>query len=482
MLEKTRIHALMPSALAAAAALLIAGCSLAPTYHRPEAAVPATFPASEPPAGTPAAQPAAAPLPPASTVAWQDFFTDARLRQLIDIALANNQDLKVAVLNIEQARAQFQIARSELFPSLDASATGLRERPSPTGQPGVGSVYSVGVGLTAWEIDFFGRLSSLKDAALAQYLATEEARKTAQISLIGAVATGWLAVLGDDEVLEITRQTMVTRDESLRLTKLRFDNGVSSEIDYRFAESQAQTARAAYQQQQRARMRDENALVLLLGAPMPPGTTTGSDKGLQALAPMPDLPAGLPSGLIAERPDIRGAEQQLIAANADIGAARAAFFPRVALTSSIGSTSTDFSDLFTSGTKAWTFAPQITLPIFNAGRNRANLDSSRAGEQIAVAQYQKTIQTAFREVSDALAGRATYDQELAALVAQSQAEQKRFDLSDLRYRNGVASGLDLLDAQRSLYTSQLATAQTRQQRLQNQVALYKALGGGWATK
>jgi multidrug efflux system outer membrane protein len=340
----------------------------------------------------------------------------------------------------------------------------------------------VGLGVTAWELDFFGRVASLKDAALAQYLATEEARKATQISLIASVANGWLAVLGDDEALEITRRTMVTRDDSLKLTKLRFDNGVASEIDYRFAEAQAETARATYAQQQRLRLQDENALALLLGTPVPPETITGGAQGLQALAPMPELPAGLPSDLLTERPDIRAAEQQLIAANANIGAARAAFFPRVTLTTSIGTTSSEFSNLFSSGTKAWAFAPQITLPIFNAGANQANLDSARGGQQIAVAQYEKSIQSAFREVADALAGRATYDEELRALVAQAKAEETRFQLSDMRYRGGVASGLDLLDAQRSLFTSQLATAQVRQQRLQNQVVLYKTLGGGWATK
>ena len=457
---------------AAAVAVLLSGCSLIPTYERPAAPVPAVFPNT---------QAAEAQQPLASTIAWQDYFTDPRLVKLIEMALANNKDLRVAVLNIEQARAQFQIQRSALFPALNASGSETRQRPSLVG-PGVSTVYQVGVGITSWELDFFGRISSLKDAALAQYLGTEESRKAVQISLVAAVANGWLAVLGDDEVLEITRQTMVTRDESLKLTKMRFDNGVSSEIDYRFAESQAETARAAYAQQQRLRMQDENALAQLLGAPMPPDATTGSSKGLQALAPMQDLPAGLPSDLLIERPDIRAAEQQLISANANIGSARANFFPRVTLTSSIGTASTEFSGLFGSGSKAWTFAPQITLPIFDAGQNRATLESARVSRDIAVAQYEKTIETAFREVADALAGRATFDEELRALLAQSNAEEIRFKLSDLRYRNGVASGLDLLDAQRSLYTSQLATAQTRQRRLQNQVTLFKALGGGWSTK
>jgi multidrug efflux system outer membrane protein len=471
--RRSRIRGISRIRLAAlGVALALSGCSLIPKYERPALPVPAVYPG---------AQPSSEGQPLASTVAWQTYFTDPRLQNLIEIALDNNRDLRVAVLNIEQARAQFQITRSALFPAVNATASGNRQRPSLTGD-GVASAYSVGLGFTAWELDFFGRIASLKDAALAQYLATEEARKATQISLVASVANGWLAVLGDDEVLEITRQTMVTRDESLKLTKLRFDNGVSSEIDYRFAEAQAETARAAYAEQQRVRMRDENALAQLLGAPVPPEALVGSQEGLKALAPMPDLPAGLPSDLLGERPDIRAAEQQLIAANADIGAARANFFPRVTLTSSIGTASSEFSGLFKSGSKAWAFAPQITLPIFNAGANQATLDSARAGREIAVAQYEKSIQTAFREVADALAGRATFDDQLRALVAQSNAEEIRFKLSDMRYRNGIASGLDLLDAQRSLYTSQLATAQTRQSLLQNQVTLFKTLGGGWATQ
>ena len=466
---------LIPTALAAA--MLLAGCSLIPTYERPAAPVPTTFP------GDPAQPPGQA----AANLPWQDFFTDPRLAGLIQTALTNNRDLRVSVLNIEQARAQFQIERSNLFPALGLTGSGSRSSPNPaqvynSSAGSVASQYSVSVGFTSWEIDFFGRIRALKDQALAQYLATDETRKAVQISLIASVANGWLTLLADDELLEITRQTMVTREESVRLTKMRFDNGVSSELDFQAANSLLETARASYAQQQRARLQDENALALLLGAPVPAEATSGGIKGLDGIKPMPDVPAGLPSDLLAERPDIRSAEQQLIAANANIGAARAAFFPRVTLTTSIGTTSSEFSNLFSSGTKAWAFAPQITLPIFNAGANQANLDSARAGQKIAVAQYEKSIQAAFREVADALAGRATYDEELRALVAQSKAEETRFQLSDMRYRGGVASGLDLLDAQRSLFTSQLATAQIRQQRLQNQVVLYKTLGGGWATR
>ncbi|AMM24398.1 efflux transporter outer membrane subunit [Variovorax sp. PAMC 28711] len=466
---------LFPTVLAAA--LLLAGCSLIPTYERPVAPVPTVFP------GDPAQPTGTA----AAAVVWQDFFVDPRLAKLIETALVNNRDLRVSVLNIEQARAQFQIQRSSLFPAVGVSGSGSRSSPNPfagfsSDIPSVASQYSVNLGITAWELDFFGRIRSLKDTALAQYLATEESRKAAQISLIAAVANGWLTLIADDELLEITKQTLGTRDESVRLTKLRFENGVSSEIDFQLANSLAETARASYAQQQRLRLQDENALALLLGAPVPPEATAGGVAGLDGVKPMPDVPAGLPSDLLTERPDIRAAEQQLLAANANIGAARAAFFPRISLTSSIGTASSEFSNLFSAGTKAWSFAPQITLPIFDAGRNQAGLDSARAGREIAVAQYEKSIQSAFREVADSLAGRATLGEQYRATQAQATAEGTRFRLSDLRYRNGIASALDLLDAQRSQFTAQQAAVQVHLLQLQNQVTLYKALGGGWAAR
>ncbi|MBU2289389.1 MAG: efflux transporter outer membrane subunit, partial [Gammaproteobacteria bacterium] len=431
------------SASALAAALALSACSLIPQYEQPAAPVPAIYPGTQ---SQDLAQ------PPVASLAWQDYFSDPRLQKLIETALANNRELRVSVLNIEQARAQFQIQRAALFPAVNASLSETRQRPSLTG-PGVSQVFSAGLGITAWEIDLFGRISSLKEAALSQYLATEENQRATQISLIAAVANGWLTLLADDELLEITRQTLETRDQTIKLTQLRFDAGVSSEIDLRLSQSLAETARAAYAQQQRLRMQDENALALLLGAPVPPDATSGSERGLRSLAPMQPLPAGLPSDLLTQRPDIRASEQQLLAANANIGAARAAFFPRVSLTSSIGSASNEFSNLFESGTRAWSFAPQITLPIFDAGANRGRLESARAGRDIAVAQYEKSIQSAFRDVADALAGRATLGEQSRALRAQVDAESVRFRLSDLRYRNGIASGLDVLDSQRSLFTA-----------------------------
>ena len=475
MTQRFDLRRVRPAMAVLAASMVLAGCSLIPTYERPAAPVPSIFP------GDPAQPTGAAP----ATVAWQDFFTDTRLQRLIETALANNRDLRVSVLNIEQARAQFQVQRSQQFPAVGVTGSGSRSSPNIFQAFGGGSVqssYAVNLGISAWELDFFGRIASLKEQALAQFLSTEESRKATQISLIAAVANGWLTVLADDELLEITRQTLATRDESVRLTRLRFENGVSSEIDFQLANSLAETARASYAQLQRQRAQDENALALLVGAPVPAASLTGFERGLSTAAFMADVPAGLPSDLLTERPDIRAAEQQLIAANASIGTARAAFFPRISLTSSIGTQSTEFSNLFSAGTKAWTFAPSITLPIFNAGLNQANLDISRASQRIAVAQYEKTIQTAFREVADALAGRSTYGEQVRALRAQVDAEATRFRLEDLRYRNGISSSLELLDAQRSLFVAQQSATQARLQQLQNQVTLYKALGGGWTQR
>jgi multidrug efflux system outer membrane protein len=453
-------------ALAAVAAL--AGCSMIPKFERPAPPVAAEFPN----AGSSSATGRAADVP------WQTFFSDERLRQLIEAALANNRDLRVAALNVEQARAQFQIRRADEFPTVNAAASMSR---TPTTGGGILSTYQVGFLVSAWEIDFFGRIASLKEAALAQYLATEEGRKAAQMSLIASVANAYLNLLADAELLDITRQTLATREESIKLSKLRFDNGVASELDYRQAQSLLESARATLAQIERQRMLDENLLTLLVGrsaSVQEPGMAPASGKLEQAVM-MAELPAGLPSDVLIQRPDIRQAEQLLVANNANIGAARANFFPRISLTAGVGTASSHLSGLFKSGSYGWTFSPQITLPIFDAGRNQASLDSANFNRDIAVAQYEKAIQTAFREVSDALAGRATLGEQLRAQQAQAEAESVRFRLSDMRYRNGVASYLDLLDAQRSLFSTQLAVVQTRLTQLQNQVTLYKALGGGW---
>lgn len=470
---------LMLTALAAVA-LLVSGCSMIPAYERPAAPVAVTYPSHAGSAGM--ADPAnALAAQSASTMAWQTFFADTRLQGLIELALVNNRDLRVAVLNIEQARAQYQIRRADQLPTINGVIGGSR---TPSASGGVTSLYSAGLQATAYELDFFGRVSSLKEAALNQYLATEEGRKTTQITLIASVANAYLSLLADDELLEITRQTLATREESVRLSKLRFDNGVTSELDFRQAESLVEAARVSLAQQQRQRALDENLLTLLVGSPLaaqlPAAASPASVTApLAQMQPLVDVPAGLPSDLLASRPDIRQAERQLLAANANIGAARAAFFPRIALTAGAGSASSQLSGLFKSGSWGWTFAPSLTLPIFDAGRNQANLEVSKVTRDIAVAQYEKSIQTAFREVADALASRTTLAEQLRASQAQANAESIRLRLSDLRYQNGVSSYLDLLDAQRSLFAARQAVVQTRLAQLQSQVGLYRALGGGW---
>ena len=469
-MNKTRLV----NSLAAGAAALLAGCSMIPRYERPEAPVAAGFPVYI--GATPDVSADAA---PAVSVAWQDFFSDARLKRLIGLSLVNNRDLRVAVLNIEQARAQLQIRRADQLPAVNGVFNGSR---APGANGGTTSLYTVGLAVTAYELDFFGRVASLKEVALGQYLATDEGRKTAQISLIAGVATTYLSILADDELIDITRQTLATRQESVRLSKLRFDNGVTSELDYQQALSLLEAARVAYSQQQRQRALDENALTLLVGQPLAGDelpATAGTPVSLAQLEPLAPVPAGLPSDLLVNRPDIRQAEQLLLASNANIGAARAAFFPRISLTAGVGSASSELSGLLKSGSWGFTIAPQLLLPIFDYGRNNAGLDTARAGRDIAVAQYEKSIQTAFREVADALATRTTLADQLQSQQAQANAEAVRFKLSDLRYQNGISSYLDLLDAQRSLFAAQQAVVQTRLAQLQSQVGLYRALGGGW---
>ena len=447
------------SALALVA--LVAGCSMAPTLERPAAPVATTYP------GQPAAATATGQLPD-----WANFVADARLRELIGLALKNNRDLRVATLNIEQVRAQYQVRRADQVPTVNAAVAGNRQ---PTASGGMSSTYTAGLAMTSWEIDFFGRVASLKDAALAQYLASEEAQRSAQTSLIASAASTWLSLRTDEALLALTRRTLATREDSLRLTKLRFDNGATSALDLRQAESLTAAARSALAQQQRARALDLNALTLLVGQAPPDNLL----PGVAEMAPFPAVPEGLPSELLTRRADIRQAEQALVAANANIGAARAAFFPRIALTASVGTVSSELSGLFKDGSWGFSLAPQALLPIFDLGRNQANLDSARAARDIAIAQYEKAIQVAFREVADALAGRATLGEQLSAQEAQAQAEGERLRLAELRYRNGVSSYLDVLDAQRSLFMTQQALAQSRLAQQQNQVALYKALGGGF---
>jgi multidrug efflux system outer membrane protein len=391
--------------------------------------------------------------------------------------LANNRDLRVALLNIEQAQAQLGIRRADQFPTLSATATGSR---TPDSSGAIKSAYAAGLTVTAYELDFFGRVASLKEQALGQYLATAEAAQTAQISLIATVAQSWLSLLADEELLAVSRQTMVSREESLKLVELKLKHGAASDFELRGAQTLLESNRVTLAQQTRQRALDENALVLLLGQAL--SDASRAQLATQSLNHMQlaELPAGLPSDLLTRRPDIRQAEQNLIVSNASIGAARAAFFPRISLTVGAGSASSELSGLFKSGSWGWTLAPQLVLPIFDAGRNQANLDASKVGRDIAVAQYEKSIQNAFREVADALASRATLGQQLQASQALLDAETSRSSLTQLRLDNGAASQLDWLDAKRSLFAAQQGLVQTRLAYLQNQIALFKTLGGGAA--
>ena len=463
---------------AVGSALALAGCmSFIPAYERPAAPVAAVYAAELMPSAAAAADGVAT-----ADLEWQRFFADARLRRLIEIALVNNRDLRVAVLNIEQARAAYQIRRADELPTLGAGVNAQRQ---PGANGALVSSVAVGLQVTGYELDFFGRVRSLSQAAQAQYLATDAARQTVQIALIAALATTHISLLADDELLRVTRETLKSREDSWRLMKLKFDNGAASALDFAQAEQLLEGARATLAQQQRQRLLDTNALELLTGQAVPSDISSGGSNALPDALPLAaqqgvrDLPAGLPSELLTRRPDVRAAEQLLLAANANIGAARAAFFPRIALTANAGSASTALSGLFKSGSFALTGSANLLLPIFDAGRNRANLEVAKVNKEIAIAQYEKAIQSAFRDVADALAGRATLGEQLRAQTAQTNAAQRTFALADLRYRNGASSYLEVLDAQRTLFAAQQATVQLQALQVQNQISLYKALGGGW---
>ncbi|MDX3908133.1 MAG: AdeC/AdeK/OprM family multidrug efflux complex outer membrane factor [Pigmentiphaga sp.] len=459
--------------VALAAAALLGGCSLIPSYERPAAPVESDFAAhGAAPAGSQQA---------AADIGWRQFFGDARLQRLIALALENNRDLRVAVLNIEAARAQYGVTRADQFPGVSANANGTRQRTpadlSLSGRQTIGSQYQVNLGVTAFELDLFGRVRSLSEAALAQYLATEETRRSTQISLVAQLANAYLNERASDEALALAQRTLKTRQDSYNLIKMRYDAGAASELELQQAESLVQNALSEQAIAERNRALAINTIVLLIGQPLP--ADLPAPRPLDAQALLAEVPVGLSSDLIERRPDIRAAEQQLLSANANIGAARAAFFPRIALTGAFGTASSQLSGLFDSGSLAWSFMPQISLPIFDAGRNRANLDLTEARRNIAVAQYEKTIQTAFREVADALDAKRTYDRQIEAQQQLVDASRRSLELSELRYRNGVDSYLQLLDAQRALFTAEQGLLQARAERLNNLVNLYKSLGGGW---
>ncbi|MET0517203.1 MAG: efflux transporter outer membrane subunit [Burkholderiaceae bacterium] len=463
-------------------AVLIGGCSLQPVYRRPELPVAPAYPAypNAPAAATAGSGSSAAAALPAAEIGWREFLTDARLQRLVAIALANNRDLRVAALNVAQARAQFQIQRAALFPQLGATAGASASR-TPAGVTASGKTllqhdYSVGLS-ASWEIDFFGHLQSLRDAALQQYFATAQARKAFEILLVSQVADQYLTVLAFDELLDVTQHTLDTAQASYKLTALQLQAGTATELALTQAQTVVEQAQASYYAQQRGRAQAENALVLLLGEPLPADLPPPVALSRQTI--LADIPAGLPSDLLTRRPDVMQAEAALRGANANIGAARAAFFPSISLTGSLGSESASLGGLLKGGSLAWNFIPSISLPIFEGGRLQANLDVATLQKDVNIAQYEKAIQSAFSEVADGLAARSTFGQQLRSTERLVQAQQKSLELSDTLFRNGVASYLAVLSAQNSLYNAQLSLVSVRLARLTSLVDLYRALGGGW---
>lgn len=456
--------------LAGTAVTLLGACSmLEPRYERPAAPVPAAWQDAGEAGG-----------PVAAAIGWREFITDERLRQVIALALENNRDLRVATLNIEKARAQYQIQRGELFPAIgvtgSSSNSRISEDLSSTGSSYISRAQNVGVGFSAYELDLFGRIGSLKKGALESWLATVETQRAAQTSLIAETANAWLTLAADLELLKLAQDTLRTRQESLGLTERSVALGVGSQLTLSQTRTTVETARADVASFTSQVARDRNALAVLVGGDLPAELLPAQ---LPAdIATLRSLPAGVPSDVLQQRPDILAAEHQLRAANASIGAARAAFFPSITLTASAGSASNELSGLFSGGTHVWSFAPQINLPIFTGGRNLANLRVSKVQREIAVAQYEKAIQSAFREVADALAGQATLDEQLTARTALVEASSNSLMLSQTRFDRGLDSYLGLLDAQRSHYTAEQGLISTRLARLGNLITLYKALGGG----
>jgi multidrug efflux system outer membrane protein len=461
---------------ALAMATLMTGCALQPAYRRPDAPVASTFPAGP---AYPASAAGGTGLP-ATEIGWRDFFTDPRLQRLVEIALANNRDLRVAALTVAQVQAQYRVQRSALFPQVGAFADGSASRGpaslSSSGKATVAHDYSVGVA-ASWELDFFGRLHSLNDQALEQYLASAEARKAFEIVLVSQVAAQYLTTLAYDEFLDVTARTLETAQASYQLTALQLQNGVGTELALRQAQTVVEQAKANHSAQLRSRAQAENALVLLLGQPLPADLPPPVPLSSQTI--LADIPPGLPSDLLTRRPDVMQAEALLRGANANIGAARAAFFPSISLTGNLGTASAALTGLFGAGSLAWSFLPAITVPIFQAGKLQADLDVATVQKDINVAQYEKAIQVAFREVADGLAARGTYGDELASLQRDTDAQQRSLDLSQLLFKNGVASYLTVLTAQTGLYSAQLNLTSTRLARLTSLVDLYRTLGGGW---
>ena len=453
---------------------LASGCTLSPKYSRPKAPIPAGWPQGAAYEGVKA--PSGAPIAP--ELSWQDFFTDPKLQNIIKVALNNNRDLRLAALNVERARALYGVQRAELFPSVNAVGSGSKQRGSSDftrpGEPRTTKQYSVNLGIVSWEIDFFGRIRSLKEQALQEYLATEEARRSAQIALVSEVARTYLTLAADRENLKLAGSTLHTQEGVYDLIRRQYEVGLANQLDLRRAQTQVDAARGDVARYTQLVAQDQNALNLLAGSPVPKDLLP---PDLASVSPLKDISPGLSSEVLLRRPDIMAAEYQLKAAYAFIGAARAAFFPRISLTTAVGTASDELSRLFSSGNGTWSFAPQVVMPIFDA-RTWAAYRVSKAQRKIALTQYERTIQTAFREVADTLAVRDTVDKRLSAQQSLVNALAETYRLSVNRYTNGIDSYLGVLDAQRSLYAAQQGLTSLRLAKIANQVSLYAVLGGG----
>ncbi|WP_449242170.1 efflux transporter outer membrane subunit [Desulfovibrio sp.] len=462
----------------AALAALLGGCmTMAPDYERPAAPVDTAWPEGAAAQGATLAQGSTA----AADLDWKEFLQDPDTRTLVGIGLANNRDLRVAVLNIQKAQAQYRIQRADRLPTLNAEAGTTQQRfpddLSSSGRATTSRQYSVGLGVSAFELDLFGRVKSLSDEALEKYLATEEARKSTHISLVAEISGDYAALVAERERLTLAKETLESRRQTHELTRRLFEFGAATELDLRQSETALESSRVQAAAATSRVALAENALRLALGHPLP--STLPPAANLDQVAEPRDIPAGLPSDLITRRPDILAAEHELKAANADIGAARANFFPRISLTGSFGTASHELNGLFGSGSQTWLFAPSLVLPLFDTGRNMATLEVSKVNREIAVAQYEKSIQSAFREVADALAQRATLDERLEAQKKVVAAARASLNLSEMRFRGGVDSFLPVLDAQRTLYQAQQDLIDLRLARMNNLFTLYKTLGGGW---
>lgn len=459
-------------------AILLAGCTLTPEYTRPAAPVPAEWPSG--PAYSGVRGPTN--VSEVADLGWREFFTDPKLQELISLALTNNRDLRVATLNVERARALYGIQRAELLPVVNASGTGVKQRLpadlSSSGSRQTVKRYDANFGVASWEIDLFGRIRSLKDRALEEYLATEQARRSAQILLISSVADAYLALAADREALTLSETTLEAQQAAYDLVKRRYQLGLLPELDLFRAQTPLEVARRDVAIYTQLVAKDENALTLLVGVPVA-GALLPPD--LDAVTPLQAISAGISSEVLLRRPDVAEAENLLKAAYADIGAARAAFFPRISLTAAIGTASSDLDGLFKSGSGTWSYAPQIVMPIFDA-RTWSAYKAAKAQREIAVSQYEQAIQNAFREVADALAVRGTVDQQVSAQQYLVTANAEAYRLANSRFNKGIDSYLGVLDAQRSLFASQQVLVLLRLQQIASQVKLYSVLGGGWETE